>query len=193
MGHSDLATAIREFEKKFTDKSGHKWQDRAADPKKGKYTFIDKNYEDEEEVDAAQGGSTSSKVKYETDKEDSPAPIESRLPVPTQNLLKLIFNEDHFDAALRSIGYDSDELPLGKLGKQALRKGFEHLQNIADLLNDISLAQTVHSMSFPAVRIMIKLCLQATELIDSQAIESLTNQYYSTIPVSTTDEVDIER
>lgn len=40
LGSGSLADAIKEFEKKFKDKSGLKWDDRAADPKNGKCEYI---------------------------------------------------------------------------------------------------------------------------------------------------------
>lgn len=36
MGPSDFDAAMKDFEKKFKDKSGHKWEDRNEEPKKGK-------------------------------------------------------------------------------------------------------------------------------------------------------------
>jgi len=41
----DFEDALKEFNKKFKDKSGLAWDDRAGQPKKGKYTFLEKNYD----------------------------------------------------------------------------------------------------------------------------------------------------
>ena len=49
MGPFDLHAAFKEYNSKFKGKTGHNWEDRAKEPKKGKYTFIEKSYEDEEE------------------------------------------------------------------------------------------------------------------------------------------------
>jgi poly [ADP-ribose] polymerase len=36
LGNGSLSDAIKNFETKFKDKSGLKWEDRGADPKNGK-------------------------------------------------------------------------------------------------------------------------------------------------------------
>ena len=36
LGNGSLPDAIKNFEKKFKDKSGLKWEDRGSDPKSGK-------------------------------------------------------------------------------------------------------------------------------------------------------------
>lgn len=94
MGPTSLEAALKEFEKKFKDKTGLKWEDRGEDSKGGKkYTYLEKNYDDEEEED-----------QPEVKQEDS---VESKLPLQTQRLIELIFNENHFNAALEDIGYVS--------------------------------------------------------------------------------------
>lgn len=49
MGPFPLDSAMKEFNKKFKDKSGLAWDDRNEEAKKGKYTFIEKNYESDDE------------------------------------------------------------------------------------------------------------------------------------------------
>lgn len=39
LGGGSLSDAIKNFEKKFKDKSGLKWEDRAEEPKNGKCQF----------------------------------------------------------------------------------------------------------------------------------------------------------
>lgn len=46
MGPYSLAEAICDYEQKFKDKTGHSWDSRTEPPKKGKYTFVQKIYED---------------------------------------------------------------------------------------------------------------------------------------------------
>lgn len=157
MGPTDFDSAMKEFEKKFKDKSGHKWEDRNEPPKKGKYTYIEKNYDDDEDEDAENG------VKKEEDAEQKDA-IASELPMATQRLIELIFNQNHFNSVLESIGYNQDKLPLGKLGKSTLKQGFEHLRELASLIKHPSLAQNKYSISQKEVRMHLRLT-DATFLI----------------------------
>lgn len=141
MGPLEFNQALKEFEKKFKDKSGHKWEDRGEPAKKGKYTFIERSYEDDDEDQANDG------VKKEEDEDDGSPAVESKLPRQVQRLVELIFNQNHFNAALESIGYNANKLPLGKLSKATLKQGFEHLQELASLIKHPSLAQSKYQVS----------------------------------------------
>lgn len=153
MGPLDLEGAQKEFDKKFKDKSGHKWDERSEPAKKGKYTFLEKNYDDDEDE-------AENQVKDEKDEEK----VESKLPRQTQRLMELIFNSNHFNAVLEQIGYNANKLPLGKLSKATLKTGFEHLNELASLIKHPSLAQNKYNTS------------------QKEATEDLSNKYYSTIP-----------
>lgn len=87
LGDGSLKHCISAFEKKFKDKSGHKWESRQEPPKTGKYTFIERNYEaDDEEGDE----------DIKKDKQEEKPEVESALSKPLQNLISFIFNPDHF-------------------------------------------------------------------------------------------------
>ena len=137
MGPMDLEAALKEYEKKFKDKSGHKWEDRSEPAKKGKYTFIERSYADDE--DEAEG-----QVKKEEGADDEEP--ESKLPRQTQRVMELIFNQNHFNAVLESIGYNANKLPLGKLSKATLKQGFEHLKELASLIKHPNLAQNKYGL-----------------------------------------------
>lgn len=156
----DFDAAMKEFQKKFKDKSGHKWEDRDQEPKKGKYTYIQKNYDDDDDNDGDAGGA----VKKEGHDEEYADVAPSKLPMATQRLMELIFNQNHFNSVLESIGYNQDKLPLGKLGKSTLKQGFEHLRELASLIKHPALAQDKYGID------------------QRDAIEDFSNQYYSTIP-----------
>ncbi len=128
MGPYSLDEAHKDFDKKFKDKSGHTWDDRSEPAKKGKYTFLERSYEEDEDEP----------VKKEED-ENEPQ-IGSKLPRQTQRLMELIFNQNHFNAVLEGIGYNANKLPLGKLSKSTLKQGFEHLHELASLIKHPSLA-----------------------------------------------------
>ncbi|KAI9723144.1 MAG: hypothetical protein M1828_004247 [Chrysothrix sp. TS-e1954] len=164
IGPVDIGKALKEFDKKFKDKSGNSWENRNEPPKKGKYTFLEKNYEDDSE------GEQDSSVKKEEDEEDdaqqgrSENITASKLAEPLQRLVELIFNENHFNSVLENIGYNNEKLPLGKLGKSTLTKGFDHLKELESLIKHPKLAQNKYQVD------------------QHEAIEDITNQYYSTIP-----------
>ena len=139
MGPLDIDDALQEYDKKFKDKSGNKWEDRAEPAKKGKYTFLERNYEDDED-DAEE------QVKKE-EEDDNDSKVESKLPRQTQRLIELIFNQNHFNAVLENIGYNANKLPLGKLSKSTLKLGFEHLHELASLIKHPSLSQNKYQIS----------------------------------------------
>ncbi|KAL8850724.1 MAG: hypothetical protein Q9221_004372 [Calogaya cf. arnoldii] len=156
MGPFDsLEPALKEFDKKFKDKSGHKWEDRGKPAKKGKYTFIERSYEDDSEDEKPATKEENGVKKEEEEK------TQSKLPVQTQRLIELIFNQNHFNAVLEGIGYNADKLPLGKLSKNTLKKGFEHLQELAALIKHPKLDGDKYGVS------------------QKEAIEDYSNKYYS--------------
>lgn len=162
LGNGSLADAFTQFCKKFKDKSGLKWEDRGQDPKPGKYVFVERSYapdsedDDELEPEANNGDSDEKKPR------DSP---KCTLEPPVQSLMNLIFNQDYFQAAMNSLNYDANKLPLGKLSKATITRGFQSLKNLSALLDDASLAAD-YNLSAP------------------EAIEHLSNLYYSFIPHS---------
>lgn len=155
IGPESFEEALKDYEKRFKDKSGLDWENRYEEPtsKSKKYTFIEKGYESEED-DSDNAG----------DDDDKANKVKSNLPMATQRLMELIFNENHFNSVLEEIGYNSDKLPLGKLGQSTLKTGFEHLQELASLIKHPSLAQNKYSKS------------------QKEMIEDFSNKYYSTIP-----------
>lgn len=83
------------FEKKFKDKSGLKWADRANEPKAGKYAYVERSYnpdsEDEDEDDST-GAGDETKEPVKT--------ADCTLDTPTQDLMELIFNQVSRDTSL---------------------------------------------------------------------------------------------
>ncbi|XP_067685164.1 protein mono-ADP-ribosyltransferase PARP3-like [Haliotis asinina] len=123
-GPMALDAAVKDFEKKFQDKTRNKWANRDSfKPVPGKYTLIEMANEDEEdEVDAPVVDTKGRKVK------------ESALDVTTQKLVNLIFDLDMFKDAMKSFDIDVKKMPLGKLSKTQIAKGFECLEEIEDEL-----------------------------------------------------------
>lgn len=125
--NNDLDLAIQFFEKKFKDKSGLTWANRLDPPRSGKYTFLERNYEESDDE-----GDENPTVK-----EARPVKTpESNLTKPVQKLMELIFNQEYFAASLNEMSYDAQKLPLGKLSKRTLMMGYEKLKSLADLIGD---------------------------------------------------------
>ncbi|KAI0547680.1 poly polymerase catalytic domain-containing protein [Xylaria curta] len=158
IGNGSLHDALKQFNDKFKSKSGLSWDNRGEQPKLNKYAFIEKSYEpdseDEEEVD---------NVKSEVKKEDEPEP-ESKLTKPVQDLMKLIFNQEYFTNAMTDLNYDSAKLPLGKLSKATISRGFQALKDLSALLDNPSLAATLYGSNI------------------NTATEQLSNAFFTIIP-----------
>ncbi|KAJ8301262.1 hypothetical protein KUTeg_020249 [Tegillarca granosa] len=116
--------AIKEFCKKFSDKTKNKWENRASfKPVPGKYTLIE--MADEDETDAGP-------VIVSSDGKDI---AKCTLDAPTQVLMKLIFDNDMFKEAMKKFDIDVKKMPLGKLSKTQIAKGFECLDELEEALN----------------------------------------------------------
>jgi poly [ADP-ribose] polymerase len=152
LGSGSLSDALKNFEKKFKDKSGLKWDDRAEQPKAGKYAYVERSYnpDSDEEDDADAGAGTVDDQEDDT----KPVPAECTLEAPVQELMKLIFNQSYFDATMTALNYDANKLPLGKLSKGTIARGFQALKDLSILLDNP----------------------------DPSQIEELSNLFYSVIP-----------
>ncbi|XP_060691757.1 protein mono-ADP-ribosyltransferase PARP3 [Hemiscyllium ocellatum] len=119
-----LNVAVKDFEKKFKDKTKNDWANKdsfVAHP--GKYTMIEvqQGYEEATIVknDTVDGGTiVNKKVKHCT------------LDKPTQELVTLLFSHDMFKEQMQTMNLDVKKMPLGKLSKQQIAKGFDALDEI---------------------------------------------------------------
>ncbi|KAG8536786.1 hypothetical protein GDO81_025680, partial [Engystomops pustulosus] len=122
---SALDPAKKDFEKKFKDKTKNNWSERenfTAHP--GKYTMIEVEHDDDEEdgdeavvkVDSVDG----------LPKKIRPCSLDK----PTQDLVSLIFSSDMFKDAMQTMNLDIKKMPLGKLSKAQIAKGFEALEEL---------------------------------------------------------------
>ncbi len=168
LGSGDLTEAVKHFDKKFRDKTGHTWADRLEHPIPDKYTFVERDYGDDssDDDDGILDASSrrGSKASVGTQKSSTAPPPESKLSKPVQNLMELIFNQNHFAATMREMDYDANKLPLGKLSKRTLMTGYERLKELAELFANPALADEKHDMSY------------------AQAMEEISNSYYTIIP-----------
>ncbi|KAM0477496.1 hypothetical protein ACHAPX_005809 [Trichoderma viride] len=163
LGNGTVADALRNFEKKFKDKSGLAWDNRGDNPKPGKYAFVERSYnpdsDDEDDADDAADGKG---VKKEEDEEIKIA--DCTLQPEVKSLMELIFNQQYFQATMTALNYDANKLPLGKLSKATITRGFQQLKDLAALMDDATLAQSKWNMTV------------------ANATEQLSNLYYSIIP-----------
>ncbi|KAK1796545.1 hypothetical protein P4O66_009581 [Electrophorus voltai] len=130
-GPSNVDAAIKNFEKKFKDKTKNNWTDRENFVShSGKYTLIevDGDQEAELKVDAVDGGTLVMKKNV----------LPCKLDDPTQRLIKFIFNNDMFKEAMENMNLDIKKMPLGKLSKQQIAKGFEALEKLEEAIKNKS-------------------------------------------------------
>ncbi|MCO5553107.1 hypothetical protein L7F22_006628 [Adiantum nelumboides] len=121
--------AIQEFEAKFTDKTRNIWAQRANfEPVRNKYTWLERDYSDDAEA-------SESKVKDIVKKPSIPkVPKESKLDSRLGQFISCICNVDMMKQQMMEIGYDANKMPLGKLSKATILKGYEALKRIAAVL-----------------------------------------------------------
>lgn len=131
--NGSLPGAIKEFEKKFKEKSANAWAARANFvPKTGKYTLLEIDYDDDDEEEI---NSALASVSKATGGPAKPAKVRPcSLPKATQDLIKVIFDNDMFKETLTSYKIDVKKMPLGKISKAGLAKGFEVLEEIEEEL-----------------------------------------------------------
>jgi poly [ADP-ribose] polymerase len=138
------------------------WDKRGEHPKPGKYAFVERSYnpdsEDEDDADDADD-----KVVKKEDEEEV-KDVECTLQVEIKSLMELIFNQNYFQSTMAALNYDANKLPLGKLSKVTITRGFQQLKDLAALMDDPTLAVSKWN----------------TDL--SRATEMLSNMYYSIIP-----------
>lgn len=156
LGNGSLSDAKTQFEKKFKEKSGLLWANRMDEPPPKKYVFLEKSYQpdsDSEEDVKPSGG------KEATREGPPPCTLEPEV----QELMQLIFNQKYFAAAMTDMNYDLNKLPLGKLSKATIMRGFQTLKDLSVVMDN------------PAA---------ATAAGITMSVEDLSNRYYSLIPHS---------
>lgn len=108
------------------------WDNRGDAPLPKKYVFLERSYEpdtsedekaeEEEEEDERHGHSGRSR---------STSPAKCTLAPPVKSLVELIFNQQYIDSTMASMNYDAKKMPLGKLSKATITRGYQALKDIA--------------------------------------------------------------
>ncbi|XP_069010078.1 protein mono-ADP-ribosyltransferase PARP3 [Embiotoca jacksoni] len=115
--------AVKDFEKKFKDKTKNNWSDRTDFVSHaGKYTLIEVDGEQDAEVkvDSVDGRTVQITKNL----------LPCHLDEATQKLITLIFSNDMFKEAMECMNLDIKKMPLGKLSKVQIAKGFDVLEEI---------------------------------------------------------------
>ena len=82
------------------------------------------NYEENAAVEEAAGGEKGDKGEKEQP--------QSRLEPAVQELIRLIFDMKMMASQMKEIGYDAKKMPLGKLAKASILKGYEILKSLME-------------------------------------------------------------
>lgn len=139
LGDGSLADAQANFQAKFKNKSGLSWDDRGETPKPNKYVFLERSYEPDSDAD--EDGSA-----QKNPEERKPPPC--TLDPAVQKLMKVIFNQKFVAATMASMNYDAKKMPLGKLSKATIMRGFQALKDLSARLDDSSsTGNTVEELS----------------------------------------------
>ena len=85
------------------------------------------NYED----DAKKEDEAEKKVTNNNKDNDEPE-VQSSLPKSVQDLIRLIFDMKMMDNQMKEIGYDAKRMPLGKLAKNSILRGYEALKGLME-------------------------------------------------------------
>ncbi|KAK8452748.1 hypothetical protein SEVIR_5G162200v4 [Setaria viridis] len=137
--------AIYEFEGKFQDKTNNLWSDRKNFKCYAKkYTWLEMDY-----------GETD-KETNKTEKKDSITDQikETKLETRIAQFISLICNISMMKQQMVEIGYNADKLPLGKLSKSTILKGYDVLKRISNVISKA----------------------------DRRQLEQLTGEFYTVIP-----------
>ncbi|XP_015084364.2 LOW QUALITY PROTEIN: poly [ADP-ribose] polymerase 2-like [Solanum pennellii] len=118
--------ATSEFEHKFYEKTKNCWSNRNdffCQPKQ--YAWLEMDYDENGEYSSIQG--QSSLVPRSQ-------PRETKLEAPIAKFISLICDINMMRQQMMEIGYNANKLPLGKLSKKTILKGYDVLKNIADVI-----------------------------------------------------------
>ncbi|KAL4202726.1 hypothetical protein AMTRI_Chr02g265080 [Amborella trichopoda] len=120
--------AANEFQSKFVSKTKNSWSDRKNFiPYAKSYTWLEMDYSED-----------TRKNKADQDKHNNcivaAQPRKTRLDWRIAEFISLICNVSMMKQQMLEIGYNAEKLPLGKLSKSTITKGYDVLKRIADVI-----------------------------------------------------------
>jgi len=131
---ASLSAAQTEFKKKFREKTRNEWDSVRGDPSsfqtvKGLYTLIEMDHDEDAAAELEEAIDTIAKAR--ANKREKPC----TLPQETQNLVKIIFDNDMFKQSMKEMDLDLKKMPLGKLSNAQIEKGYSILEEIEEVIN----------------------------------------------------------
>ncbi|XP_047060524.1 poly [ADP-ribose] polymerase 2-A-like isoform X2 [Lolium rigidum] len=135
--------AIYEFEGKFEDKTNNAWSNRKNFKFYAKkYAWLEMDYGEVDKETIQKKGSIGDQIKA------------TKLETRTAQFISLICNISMMKQQMMEIGYNADKLPLGKLSKSTILKGYDVLKRISSVISRA----------------------------DRRQLEQLTGEFYTVIP-----------
>ncbi|KAJ7536040.1 hypothetical protein O6H91_12G054800 [Diphasiastrum complanatum] len=129
--YSSRDQAIIAFETKFFEKTKNDWSERHSFvPFPKKYTWLEMDYDEAHEKEKE-----SKEQLKEKQSAINKTPKESKLDKRVATFISLICNLNMMKRQMMEIGYDARKMPLGKLSKSTILKGYEALKKIAATLD----------------------------------------------------------
>lgn len=144
--YSSRESAIQEFEQKFFAKTKNAWSDRnnfVSHPKS--YVWLEMDYSGKEKESTVTESPGHALRKQ---------PQESKLDPRIAKFISLVCNLSMMNQQMMEIGYNANKLPLGKLSKSTILKGYDVLKRLADVIDKS----------------------------DKNALEQLSGEFYTVIP-----------
>ncbi|MFS7901678.1 putative NAD(+) ADP-ribosyltransferase transcription regulator SAP family [Helianthus anomalus] len=124
--YTSVQSALDEFEQKFHAKTKNRWSDRKDFVSHIKcYTWLEMDYNEA-------GKETVVEEKFNSKLEIQPR--ETKLEARVAKFISLICNVSMMKQQMMEIGYNAEKLPLGKLSKATILKGYEVLKRVADVI-----------------------------------------------------------
>ncbi|TKY52511.1 Poly of ADP-ribose polymerase 2 [Spatholobus suberectus] len=120
-------SAIQEFEQKFLAKTKNAWSDRnnfVCYPKS--YAWLEVDYSGKEKESPVTENPVHALGKQ---------PQETKLEPRVAKFISLVCNVSMMNQQMMEIGYNANKLPLGRLSKSTILKGYEVLKRLADVIN----------------------------------------------------------
>uniref|UniRef100_A0A6L2LPT7 Poly [ADP-ribose] polymerase n=1 Tax=Tanacetum cinerariifolium TaxID=118510 RepID=A0A6L2LPT7_TANCI len=117
--------AIKEFKRLFLEKTGNSWEaweQKKLQKQPGKFYPLDIDYG----------------VNKDSPKKNKIKDAKSQLAPPLADLMKMLFNVETYRAAMMEFEINMAEMPLGKLSKSNIQKGFQVLTELQNLLKETS-------------------------------------------------------
>ncbi|XP_063237914.1 poly [ADP-ribose] polymerase [Bacillus rossius redtenbacheri] len=110
--------AVEHFKTLFLDKTGNAWENRNNFKKMpDMYVLMDIQYVEETGTQALM----------------QPCKVESKLPVPVQNFIKMIFDVQGMKNVLLQFELDLEKMPLGKISRRQIQQAYSVLTELQEL------------------------------------------------------------